>query len=110
MRLVLLVDPSAPATAVEELAARPGARLVLLPRAERLAQALARAMRAYGAGTDGVLVLQAAGEGVVEASAWEGALSTAAIAVDDDAVIEARITEASQALDEGRLDDAYRCV
>src|SRR5580658_6025912 len=107
MRLVLLVDPSAPEIAVEDLAARPGVRLVLLPRAERLAQALARAMRAYGAGTDGVLVLQAAGEGVVEASAWEGALSTAAVAVDDDAVIEARITEASQALDEGRLDDAY---
>ncbi|MGO9834097.1 MAG: tetratricopeptide repeat protein [Polyangiaceae bacterium] len=107
MRLALLVDPSAPPTAVEDLVARPGTKLVVLPPAERLVQAIARAMRAYGVGADAVLVVQAAGEGVVEGSAWEGAFSGAAIATDDDAVIEARIAEASQALDEGRLDDAH---
>jgi len=106
MRLVLLVDPSAPLVAVEELAARPGTRLVVLPRAERLTHALARAMRAYGVGTEGVLVVQPAGEGVVEASAWEGALSSASTMIDDDAVIEGRIAEASEALDQGRLEDA----
>jgi tetratricopeptide (TPR) repeat protein len=107
MRLALLVDSSADPVPVAELVARPGTRLVLLPRAERLSQAIARAMRAYGVGVDGVLVVQAAGEGVVEATAWDGGLATGAITIDDDTVIEARIAEASQALDDGRLDDAH---
>lgn len=106
MRIALFVDPSADPVPVEVLAGRPDTRLVVLPRADRLAQALARAMHAYGADPDGVIVVQPAGEALVDASVWQERLSGTAAVDDDDAVIEARIAEASHALDEGRLDDA----
>jgi tetratricopeptide (TPR) repeat protein len=107
MRIAVLLDPSADPVPVEQLAGRPGSRLVLLPRADRLAQALGRALHAYGADADTVLVVQPAGEGIVEATAWQEGLSHAARVDDDEVVIEARITDASRALDEGRLDEAY---
>lgn len=80
--------------------------MVLLPGAERLAQSLARAIHAYGVDADGVLAVQPVGEGVVDAATWEERLSALASVDEDDALIEARIAEASRALDEGRLDDA----
>jgi tetratricopeptide (TPR) repeat protein len=106
MRIALLLDPSADPVPVEAFAARPGTQLVLLPPAERLAQSLARALRAYGADPKGVIVVQPVGEGVVDAPVWHDQLAATAAVDDDEAIIEARITEASQALDEGRLDEA----
>jgi tetratricopeptide (TPR) repeat protein len=106
MRIALLVDPSTEPLPPADLAARPGARVMVLPPAPRFAHALASAMHTYGAGSDAVLVVQAAGEGFVDAATWEETLSRDAIDVDDDSTIEARIAEASHALDEGRLDDA----
>jgi tetratricopeptide (TPR) repeat protein len=106
MRIAVLLDPSADPLPVEALAARPGARMVLLPGAERLAQSLARAIHAYGADADGVLAVQPVGEGVIDAETWRDKLSALASVDEDDALIEARITEASRALDEGRLGDA----
>jgi tetratricopeptide (TPR) repeat protein len=107
MRIAVLLDPSADPVPVEVLTGKAGARLVLLPRAERLAQALGRALHAYGVEPDGVLVVQPAGEGVLDAEGWKGELSRGARVDDDEAVIETRIESASLALDEGRLDDAY---
>ena len=106
MRIALLLDPSADPVPVEVLAGRPDSRLVLLPRADRLAQSLARAMHAYGADAEGVLVVMPAGEGMVDAPAWNDQLAAAASIDDDDAILEARVAEASRALDEGRLEEA----
>jgi tetratricopeptide (TPR) repeat protein len=107
MRIAVLIEPAADPVPVEALASRPGTRLALLPRADRLAQALGRALRAYGVEPDDVFVVQPAGEGVVDAASWAEGLSRKAASDDDDAVIEARIAEASRALDDGRLDEAY---
>jgi tetratricopeptide (TPR) repeat protein len=107
MRIAVLHDPGADPVPVEVLTGRPGARLVLLPRAERLAQALSRVLHAYGLDPDGVLVVEPAGEGILDPAAWQAEISRGARVDDDDAVIESRIASASRALDEGRLDEAY---
>ncbi len=107
MRIAVLLEPSADTAPVEALATRPGSKLALLPRADRLAQALGRALHAYGADPDSVLVVQPVGEGVVDPATWQATLAGVARTESDEAVIEGRIAEASRALDEGRLDDAY---
>src|SRR5258708_24772231 len=107
MRIAVRLDPSADPVPVEVLTGRPGARLVLLPRAERLAQSLGRALHAYGLDPDGLLVMQPAGEGIADAATWKREIARGAELDDDDAVIDARIAAASRQLDEGRLDEAY---
>jgi tetratricopeptide (TPR) repeat protein len=106
MRVAVLLDPSAESVPVDSLAG-PGTRLVLLPKGDRLTHALVRAMRAYGADETSVIVVAPVGEGVVDAGVWSDRLSPAVTAVDDDAVVDARIAEASRALDEARLDEAW---
>jgi tetratricopeptide (TPR) repeat protein len=106
MRIAFL-DLSAQQDAAGELAAHPDARLLVVPAAERAAHALRSAMHAYGAADDDVLVVRAVGTGLVDAATWEETLAHRSRAVDDDLAIEQRLADASQALDEGRLDDAH---
>jgi tetratricopeptide (TPR) repeat protein len=108
MRIALVVERSLDPEPVEAIAARPGARVVLLPVAERFSQSLARALRAYGFDPDDVLAVQPAGEAVVDAKTWDERIAPRATKEDDEAAIEARIAEASRLLDDGLLDEAHR--
>jgi tetratricopeptide (TPR) repeat protein len=108
MRIALLLDPPPERAAVDELNDRPDARVVVVSHAERAAHALGLAMHTYGAGSDAVIVVRPVGDGVVDALAWEAHVAARAQGVDDDGAIEARIAEASRALDEGRVEDAHQ--
>jgi len=118
MQLALLIDPSARTSDVppdERIAGLdPSSRVVVLPRADRLAQAVATCLGAEAAKGDDLLVLAPVGMGVIPNDAWKRGPVAARLAQhEDDETIEAHIMTAAHALEIGKLEqakDAYeRC-
>lgn len=119
MQLALLIDPTArtsdlpPDERIAGLDER--SRVVVLPRADRLAHAVATCLGAEAAAGDDLLVLAPVGMGVVPREAWlRGPVAARLLQHDDSDAIEAHLDAAAHALEAGRLDqarDAYeRCA
>jgi tetratricopeptide (TPR) repeat protein len=111
MQLALLIDPAARTSDIppDERIAGLGStsRVIVLPRADRLAHAVATCLGAEAAGGDDLLVLAPVGMGVIPKEAWQrGAVAARLAQHDDEEQIEAHIAAASHALDVGRIEQA----
>ncbi len=111
MQLALLLDPTARTSDIppdDRIAGLdPSSRVVILPRADRLAHAVATCLGAEAAGGDDLIVLAPVGMGFIPRDAWQRGPVAARLAMhDDDDTIEVHIAAASHALDAGRVDEA----